>query len=302
MRYQEAYELIRATLGRLNVTVVYTDTLLNTYFEDNVRRVGLANVHKKRTETTAVGSGLYAILHNEDMSNKIYLLQLGEKKYPMLPEPAKPNIGADVVSDTSAIKLAWYYKEDQDLAGLISSVSLAATLTRFTTSAVHGLEVGDWVEFSEIVGLLSAPNTLSGFNGIRHRVVTINSTTQFEVAVASSGYGVPYASGGRFQQSTRKIYFTKTPDSGGDVKAYYYAAPRPRNSIVSEVDLPDFSWVRSAMQYTIADVLEDDGQLKFASGYRGMGKRRVREEHDLLHLDEASMDMLPSAYQPFIET
>ncbi|HWP59535.1 MAG TPA: ubiquitin-activating E1 FCCH domain-containing protein [Candidatus Acidoferrales bacterium] len=69
----------------------------------------------------------------------------------------------------------------------ITGITQAAS-ARVTTSTAHGLSVGDFVTFAGVGGMVE-------INGVRAKVKTIVSATQFDVEVNSSGF-TAYTSGG----------------------------------------------------------------------------------------------------------
>ena len=98
--------------------------------------------------------------------------------------------------------------------------------------------------------------------------------------------------GGDFQSDIKKIVLHKgigTTDDDSTLEVHYYAKPRARNTLNDIIDLPE-RLVRSAMHYSISDLLNLDGQFKSADAHRQIGAQHEADYLTTSRNREAMMD------------
>tara|TARA_B100000315_G_scaffold213757_1_gene211872 strand:+ start:1265 stop:2140 length:876 start_codon:yes stop_codon:yes gene_type:complete len=291
MRYQEAFEIIDASLEGSGLSFPVSEKLKNTFFDSQVENIGLRVVKKTAFESFTSDGGREYIFTNANASDAIYKVQIGTKVVPFTPETASVE---DI--DDSNISVIGYYIKTDVANGTITGATTANPIV--ITSASHGLGSNDYVYISEISGLLSSSGALSEVNGIRHQITKINDNS-FSIDTDGSGYSVSYSSGGVWVEDTKKLHFTKNPDSGGSIKVYYFAKPEERNKITSRVDLPDML-IPSAIHYTIAHILDLGSMFQPASSHRGIA-RGIEEEYLFTSRSrQAQQDIIPLPLQDFI--
>jgi len=262
MRYREAYELIDAALNKAAVGFPVTEALKATFFDQEVENLGLRLVKKSILESFTA-SGKEFVLTNEKRSNKVYKVEL-----------------EDGTGSTKAVPYiddaVMFYSTDEDtvsnLAFTLRTDATSGSLSAGTranpcsiTSTAHGLDSGDYVVFSEVVGLALTATSVNALNGKR-LAVTVTDANTFTVAVnTSSGYGAN-ATAGKWQEDTMKIVFNKTPSTDSTaIRVFYYARPEPKTDNTSRVDLPG-QLVPCAIHRTVAQILILMEIYKWAQG------------------------------------
>jgi len=86
VRYQEAYELIDAGLMKANLSFPVLEALKAEVFDEKVNEVGLRSVKKRSSESfTSTSTNVYTF-SNDDISNKIYKVQLDKSIVPFVSE------------------------------------------------------------------------------------------------------------------------------------------------------------------------------------------------------------------------
>ena len=296
MRYREAYELIDAALNKAAVGFPVTETLKATFFDQEVENIGLRLVKKSILESFTA-SGKEFVLTDSKRSNKVYKVEL-----------------EDGTGSTKAVPFiddaVMFYSTDEDtvsnLAFTLRTDATSGSLSAGTranpcsiTSTAHGLDSGDFVVFSEVVGLDHSTTSVNALNNKR-LAVTVTDANTFTVAVnTSSGYGAN-ATAGKWQEDTLKIVFNKTPSTDSTaIRVFYYARPEPKTDNTSRVDLPG-QLVPCAIHRTVAQLLNLDGNLQMGSGHRGLAKALESEYMGTDRAREAMPDLVPMPLQDFV--
>ena len=296
MRYREAYELIDAALNKAEVGFPVTETLKATFFDQEVENIGLRLVKKSILESFTA-SGKEFILTDSKRSNKVYKVEL-----------------EDGTGSTKAVPFiddaVMFYSTDEDtvsnLAFTLRTDATSGSLSAGTranpcsiTSTAHGLDSGDFVVFSEVVGLDHSTTSVNALNNKR-LAVTVTDANTFTVAVnTSSGYGAN-ATAGKWQEDTLKVVFNKTPSTDSTaIRVFYYARPEPKTDNTSRVDLPG-QLVPCAIHRTVAQLLNLDGNLQMGSGHRGLAKALENEFMGTDKAREAMPDLVAMPLQDFV--
>ena len=296
MRYREAYELIDAALNKAEVGFPVTETLKATFFDQEVENIGLRLVKKSILESFTA-SGKEFVLTDSKRSNKVYKVEL-----------------EDGTGSTKAVPFiddaVMFYSTDEDtvsnLAFTLRTDATSGSLSAGTranpcsiTSTAHGLDSGDFVVFSEVVGLDHSTTSVNALNNKR-LAVTVTDANTFTVAVnTSSGYGAN-ATAGKWQEDTMKIVFNKTPSTDSTaIRVFYYARPEPKTDNTSRVDLPG-QLVPCAIHRTVAQLLNLDGNLQMGSGHRGLAKALENEFMGTDKAREAMPDLVAMPLQDFV--
>lgn len=293
MRYQEAYELIDVGVIAGGVELPVSHNLMEIYFDQAVNDIAMRAVRKKDYQSFTT-SGKTHVFTKSNYSGQIYKVELDKVDVPFVDESA---IISDVADDDIS-KIGYYIKTDTS-NGAITGVTSAAASS--VTSASHGLDTGDYVIFSEIVGHYFTATKVSFLNGKRLAITSTGDNT-FTVAVDSSGgTTTAYSSGGYWQEETHKIYLTKTPDSGNTLKVFYYAKPEPKSSLTSRVDLPA-QLIPAAIHNTLGHFLNLGGNLQVGSGHMGLARKLEQEYVDTSRAKEPMPHILPNPMQSFVTT
>ena len=296
MRYREAYELIDAALSKAEVGFPVTETLKATFFDQEVENIGLRLVKKSILESFTA-SGKEFVLTDSKRSNKVYKVEL-----------------EDGTGSTKAVPFiddaVMFYSTDEDtvsnLAFTLRTDATSGSLSAGTranpcsiTSTAHGLDSGDFVVFSEVVGLDHSTTSVNALNNKR-LAVTVTDADTFTVAVnTSSGYGAN-ATAGKWQEDTLKIVFNKTPSTDSTaIRVFYYARPEPKTDNTSRVDLPG-QLVPCAIHRTVAQLLNLDGNLQMGAGHRGLAKALENEFMGTDKAREAMPDLVAMPLQDFV--
>ena len=288
MRYQEAYELIDIGIVEGGVAFPVSPALKEIFFAQIVENIGLRAV-KKRDYESFTTSGKDHVFTKANISDQIYKVELSKADVPFVPESA---IISDI-ADSDVSKIGYYLKTDTS-TGSITGITIASPSE--ITSASHGLDTGDYVIFSEIDGHYVTATKVSHLNGKRLAITSVDDNN-FSVAVNSGG-ATAYSSDGFWQEDTKKIYLTKTPDSGGTLNVFYYAKPEPKNNITSRIDLPN-QLIPAAIHRTLAHFLDIGGNLQIGSGHRGLAEKLEQEYVDTARAREPMPHIVPSPMQAF---
>ena len=292
MRYQEAYELIDVGVIAGGVELPVSHNLMEIYFDQAVNDIAMRAVRKKDYQSFTT-SGKTHVFTKGNYSGQIYKVELDKVDVPFVDESA---IISDVADDDVS-KIGYYIKTDTS-NGAITGVSSASPSS--VTSASHGLDTGDYVIFSEIVGHYVTATKVSHLNGKRLAITDTGDNT-FTVAVDSSSGATSYSSGGYWQEDTNKIYLTKTPDSGNTLKVFYYAKPEPKSSLTSRVDLPA-QLIPAAIHNTLGHFFNLGGNLQVGSGHMGLARKLEQEYVDTSRAKEPMPHILPNPMQSFVTT
>jgi len=292
MRYQEAYELIDASLLNAELAFPVLESTKQFVFDNKVQEIGQRVVKKANSETfTTSGVRVYTFT-NLDVTTQVYKVELAKENVPFIAEGA-----TNVNIDNDDIDNIGYYLKDETVSdGTITAVTAANPAT--VTSAAHGLETGDVVFIDGIVGMIAATGTKSEINDKRHRV-TYTGTNTFTIPVNTTGY-VAYSTGGTWVQQGLRIYFTKDTNAGATLTVYYYAKPTARDQVTDTIDLPD-QLIPPAVHYTIAELLSYNGNLQRASGHNGMASQMEQNYVSTKRAREAMPDIMRLPLQDFIK-
>ena len=295
MRYKEAYEMIDMSLLRAKVGFPVSISLKNVLFDQAVQKIGTTICKRKRSLTIA-SPDIVNQISRSDFTRKVYKVEENDKNLPFISEETmNTNSDTDDISHN-----AWFVKEDYN-EGTISAI--ARSVSGDTTFAVTyatvdsaSPTVGAYVKFSEIVGCgaasgTSVENEPHPLNGKLIQIATDDGTDMgFTLTGDLDANYVAYASGGIWQEESLSIQFLKKPTYG--VKIYYYAKPRVRTSLISEVDLPDII-VPGVVHMVLGNLLAQDGQMRLAAAHRGMGRSIFEDYMKSRTSREQFPDVLP---------
>ena len=210
--------------------------------------------------------------------------------------------------DTSISHLGYYFKTDISRGDITDTTAFGSasgsnnTLT--VVSTAHGLAVGDYVVFSEILANNTAANQNyydEFVNQKRFKVLTTADANTFTVTVTSDAVAAAaFASdtiSGKWVEDTKKIYFNKSTSNA--ITVYYYALPEAKNSNKSKIDLPD-QLITAAMHYTFADLYLLTSNLELGSSHKALATSIEKEFIKINRNREALQDILPAPLQDFI--
>mgnify|MGYP005812602873 FL=1 len=296
MRYREAYELIDAAVGKSEIGYPVTETLKAMFFDQEVENVGLRLVKKSIRVSFSV-SGKEYVLTDEKRSNKIYKVELEDSTGSTRAVPYIDDSVMYFSTDEDTISNIGYTLRTDATSGSLTAGTRANPCS--ITSASHGLDSGDYVIFSEVVGLDLTATSVNALNGKR-LAVTVTDANTFTVAVdTSSGYGAN-GTAGKWQEDTLKIVFNKTPSSdSSNVRVFYYARPEPKADNTSRIDLPA-QLIPAAIHRAVAQIVNLDGNLQLGSGHRGLAKALEDEYMGTDRAREAMPDLVPQPLQDFV--
>jgi len=296
MRYREAYELIDAAVGKAEIGYPVTETLKAMFFDQEVENIGLRLVKKSIRVSFSV-SGKEYVLTDEKRSNKIYKVELEDSTGSTRAVPYIDDSVMYFSTDEDTISNIGYTLRTDATSGSLTAGTRANPCS--ITSASHGLDSGDYVIFSEVVGLDLSATSVNALNGKR-LAVTVTDANTFTVAVdTSSGYGAN-GTAGKWQEDTVKIVFNKTPSSdSSNVRVFYYARPEPKTDNTSRVDLPG-QLLPAAIHRAVAQLINLDGNLQLGSGHRGLAKALEDEYMGTDRAREAMPDLVPQPLQDFV--
>ena len=296
MRYREAYELIDAAVGKSEIGYPVTETLKAMFFDQEVENVGLRLVKKSIRVSFSV-SGKEYVLTDEKRSNKIYKVELEDSTGSTRAVPYIDDSVMYFSTDEDTISNIGYTLRTDATSGSLTAGTRANPCS--ITSASHGLDSGDYVIFSEVVGLDLSATSVNALNGKR-LAVTVTDANTFTVAVdTSSGYGAN-GTAGKWQEDTLKIVFNKTPSSdSSNVRVFYYARPEPKTDNTSRIDLPA-QLIPAAIHRAVAQIVNLDGNLQLGSGHRGLAKALEDEYMGTDRAREAMPDLVPQPLQDFV--
>jgi len=296
MRYREAYELIDAAVGKAEIGYPVTETLKAMFFDQEVENIGLRLVKKSIRVSFSV-SGKEYVLTDEKRSNKIYKVELEDSTGSTRAVPYIDDSVMYFSTDEDTISNIGYTLRTDATSGSLTAGTRANPCS--ITSASHGLDSGDYVIFSEVVGLDLSATSVNALNGKR-LAVTVTDANTFTVAVdTSSGYGAN-GTAGKWQEDTVKIVFNKTPSSdSSNVRVFYYARPEPKTDNTSRIDLPA-QLIPAAIHRAVAQIVNLDGNLQLGSGHRGLAKALEDEYMGTDRAREAMPDLVPQPLQDFV--
>lgn len=292
MRYQEAYEIIDAGLGKTSLAFPVSEPLKAQFFDSKVQEIGIRVAKKQDSEAFTTTKTKNYLFTKENVSNQIYKVEYDTSIVPFVSE-YRINVNT---ADDDVSEIGYYIRDDNSQSGTITAGTSASPIA--LTSASHPLSTGDFVFIEGIVGLRSSTSDLSEINSKRF-AVTDTGTNTFTIAVDGSSYDVAYASGGTWVLRNKKIVFNKNTDTGKTLTVYYYAKPNTKSNIGSNIDIPE-QLIPAAIHYTLGHFLGLDGQLQISSGHRGMAKQIEEEYAHTMAQREANYDILPVPLQDFI--
>ena len=293
MRYQEAYELIDVGIIAGEVDIPISDNLKSIYFDNAVEQVAMRSVRKKNMESFSTNGKIYNFT-NQDYSGQIYKVELDQKDVPFVDESAI----ISNVEDDDVSKIGYYIKTDNSFVKTILGMTTASPTVISTNN--HSLTTGDYVVFSEIEGHFVTDTKVSGLNGKRFAITTVDDN-RFSVTLnSSSGYSA-YTGGGVYEKDNKELYLTKNPDSGSTLKVYYYSKPLRKENSSSKVDLPK-QLIPAVIHETLGHFLNLGGNLQVGSGHMGLAKKIEQEYIDTSRAREPMPHMVPNPMQSFVTT
>ena len=292
MRYQEAYDLIEAGVIAGGIELPMSPAIKSIYFDQAVNEISLRCVRKKGYQSFSA-SGKEHVFTNDNYSGQIYKVELDQVNVPFLDESA---VISDM-DDDDVSRIGYYIKTDISEGTITGATSASPTVI---TSASHGLDTGDYVVFSEIVGHYVTATKISGLNSNRFAVTKVDANSFSVVLDSSSGY-TSYSSGGVWQEETHKIHLTKTPTSGTSLNVYYYTKPKEKTSVKSRIDIPD-QLIPSAIHRTLGNFLNLAGNLQVGSGHLGLAKKIELEYIETSRAKEPMPHIVPNPMQAFTTT
>ena len=296
MRYQEAYEMIEAGLSKAALGFPITEPLIASFFDNKVQEVGARVLRKRNSQTFSTSTTNVYTLSNEDASMRIYkVAMIGSNDSKTVPYVSEKRYAEGIDEDTIQ-NIGYFVSEESASTGSITGATSANPIV--VTSSAHGLETGDRVKITDIVGLLSATGAKSEVNDVVHSV-TVTSAGAFSIPVKGAAYGTAYGSVGTWTLSGIKLTLTKTPDSGSTLKVYYYATPMPKNAVTDGVDLPA-QLIPACVHYALAHFLLLDSQMQIGSGHYGIAEKIEKEFIETRNSREAKPDIIPPPLQDFI--
>ncbi len=291
MRYQEAYEQVQLALQKAELSFAISENILNTYFDIAVEDIGLRVLRKRDIERFTSLASKELVFTKSNISNQIYKVQFDEKVIPFV-DRALVNEGK---TNTDYDKLG-YYIDTNVSTGSIIEVQSDNPIQIVSVS--HGLDSNDYVIISEIVGLLSDNGAKSEVNGIRHKITQLDAN-RFTIPIDVSSYEVAYSSGGKWQEDTKKLFWSKTPASGKTVEVHYFAKPEKRSGLASRIDLPE-SLLKAVIHEVIGTLLDLDGNFQIASGHHGLARKIEREYFVTSRTNQAMPDLIPLPLPDFV--
>tara|TARA_R100001594_G_scaffold39300_1_gene70809 strand:- start:8066 stop:9019 length:954 start_codon:yes stop_codon:yes gene_type:complete len=317
MRYQEAYEIINASLLKAQLAFPATEKIISELFDNQVKNIALRVVRKVNSETLTMSAANEAIFANPDIQSNDFTGQIYKVEYVDSSSnstdnkkiiPFIPDASVMLDDDVNVSNIGYWVETDISRGDMADSTvfgSASGSVNTLTvTSTAHGLDVGDYVILSELLANNTAANQAyydEFVNQKRFKVLTTADANTFTVSVTSdSTAAAAFASdtiSGKWVEDTKKIKFSK--DATGTIKVYYYALPEAKNSIKSKIDIPD-QLVPAAIHHTVAHLLNFDGQLQLGSGHKGIAQVIEREFLDTNRAKEAMQDILPNSLQDFI--
>ena len=273
MRYQEAYEMIEAGLSKAALGFPITEPLIASFFDNGVQEVGARVLRKRNSQTFSTSTTNVYTLSNEDASMRIYkVAMIGSNDSKTVPYVSEKRYAEGIDEDTIQ-NIGYFVSEESASTGSITGATSANPIV--VTSSAHGLETGDRVKITDIVGLLSATGAKSEVNDVVHSI-TVTNAGAFSIPVKGAAYGTAYGSVGTWTLGGIKLTLTKTPDSGSTLKVYYYATPMPKNAVTDGVDLPA-QLIPACVHYALAHFLLLDSQMQIGSGHYGIAEKIEKE-------------------------
>ena len=296
MRYQEAYEMVEAGLSKSALGFPITEPLISSFFDNKVQEVGGRVLRKRSSQELSTTTTNVYTLTNEDASMRIYKVTLvGSNDSKTVPYVSEKRYAEGADEDT-IMNIGYFVSEENSSTGTITGATSANPIV--ITSSSHGLETGDKVKITAIVGLLSGTGAKSEVNDVVHEITVVNANS-FSIPVKGAAYGTAYGSAGTWTSKDIKLTLTKTPDSGSTLKVYYYANPMSKNAITDGVDLPD-QLIPACVHYSLAHFMLLDSQMQVGSGHYGIAEKIEKEFIETRNSREAKPDIIPPPLQDFI--
>jgi len=296
MRYQEAYEMIEAGLSKAELGFPITEPLIASFFDNKVQEVGARVLRKRNSQTFSTSTTNVYTLSNEDASMRIYkVAMIGSNDSKTVPYVSEKRYAEGIDEDTIQ-NIGYFVSEESASTGSITGATSANPIV--VTSSAHGLETGDRIKITDIVGLLPSAGAKSEVNDVVHSI-TVTATGAFSIPVKGAAYATAYGSAGTWTLSGIKLTLTKTPDSGSTLKVYYYATPMPKNAVTDGVDLPA-QLIPACVHYALAHFLLLDSQMQIGSGHYGIAEKIEKEFIETRNSREAKPDIIPPPLQDFI--
>jgi len=296
VRYQEAYEMVEAGLVKSALGFPVTEPLLSQFFDNKVQEVGARTVRKRNSQSFSTSITNTYTLSNEDASMRIYKVSMiGNNDSKIIPFVSEKRY-AEGINEAAIQNIGYFISEEDASTGTITAATSANPIV--VTSSSHGLETGDKVKISGVVGLLSGTGAKSEVNDVVHKITVVSANT-FSIPVKGLAYSTAYSSGGTWTLKGIKLTLTKTPDTGSELKVYYYSNPMPKNAVTDGVDLPE-QLIPACIHYSLAHFLMLDGQLQIGSGHYGVGEKIEKEFIETRNAREAKPDIIPPPLQDFI--
>ena len=296
MRYQEAYEMIEAGLSKAELGFPITEPLIASFFDNKVQEVGARVLRKRNSQTFSTSTTNVYTLSNEDASMRIYkVAMIGSNDSKTVPYVSEKRYAEGIDEDTIQ-NIGYFVSEESASTGSITGATSANPIV--VTSSAHGLETGDRIKITDIVGLLPSAGAKSEVNDVVHSI-TVTATGAFSIPVKGAAYATAYGSAGTWTLNGIKLTLTKTPDSGSTLKVYYYATPMPKNAVTDGVDLPA-QLIPACVHYALAHFLLLDSQMQIGSGHYGIAEKIEKEFIETRNSREAKPDIIPPPLQDFI--
>jgi len=312
MRYLEAYDLISTALMSNNLQFPTTEPLIAQFFDDHVVNVALKCSQKVNSEELSVSGTNIAFTNPDIQSDKftsqVFKVERTDDNGDKVSVPFVPESAVLTGNDDTIAHLGYYLKTDISRGDMANTTVFAAasgsdnTLT--VTSTAHGLDVGDYVIFSELLANNTAANQSyydEFVNQQRYKVLTTADANTFTVTVTSDAVAAAaFASdtiSGKWVEDTKKIYFNKSVTD--TVTVYYYALPEAKTSNKTKIDLPD-QLITAAMHYTFADIYFLTSNLELGGPHRNLANSIEKEFMTINRSKEAMQDILPAPLQDFI--
>jgi hypothetical protein len=290
MRYQEAYDLIDIGITEAEISFPISPAIKEIFFDQSVEEVGLRNVRKRDMESFTASAKEY-VFTNANVTEQIIKVELDGADVPFVDESTIISTS----SDDDVSRIGFYLKTGVS-SGSITTVTIASPSQ--ITSTSHGLSTGDYVVFSEIRGVILSK--VSPLNGKMFAVTKVDDDN-FTVAVDTTSHSAHTSSTGVWNEDTKKIHLTKTPESGDTLKVYYYAKPQPKNNIRSRIDLPN-QLIPAVIHRTLAHFLNISGKLQFGSGHNGLAEKLEADYIKVSRTREAMPHLVPNPMQVFTTT
>ena len=292
MRYQDAYEIIRGALKKVEVDFPLTGSFLSNFFDRHVKDIGLRVVRDRRSfSLTISGTGPYMV-SEDDFTDRVYKIETTQGDDKVL-VPFVPEASLHTGVSTDNVSHIGYYTSH--LASKSGTITGATSASPCVITSANSLVVGDYVIISEMTGTGIA-GEIHPLNNKRHKVTAADETS-FTISTSTAGMTAYSANGGVWTQDSWSINFTKSPE--GATTVYYYAKPRDKNSDKSMIDLPD-SLMSAPIYRCIAELLNLNGNLQLGSGYIGLAEKLEKDYLQLTATKKSKPYLLRQPLQEFL--